>query len=211
SVFLANQNSSLTATENAYVIGATMNLDLGAVALKGELDTFTGDFDANTDATGTQLMFGASMVPSDTFTLGAEIFYATSNDQANEVRYSSLGSGFGGWDAVFDVGTALSNEQLIDYARVYDTFGNAGIMALRVNTGIKAGDAAKLGFSLCYEVPEDDDLSAYDYRMLVAGGLVYNVMDNTSLHFQVQYTINEVEVGSQDDWLDVGTGLFVKF
>ncbi|PLY11900.1 MAG: hypothetical protein C0624_01270, partial [Desulfuromonas sp.] len=33
SVFLANQNSSLTATENAYVIGATMNLDLGAVAL----------------------------------------------------------------------------------------------------------------------------------------------------------------------------------
>jgi len=209
-VFLGNQNSWLDAAEDVYVLGGTLNLDLGAVALSGELDVFTGDAAANTDATGTQMMVAVDLAPSDVLTLGGQVYYADSNDQADEVRYSYLGSGFGGWDPLFDVGTSLSNEQ-IGVGRAYDVFGDAGTVAVRVHTSIKASDAVKLGASVAYTMPEDDDLTTLDSSTMLAGALVYNVMDNTSLQFQAEYFINDDEADVVEDWLQVGTGLFVKF
>jgi len=218
--------------ENVMLVGADMKADFGGVKLAAEIDYFDGDADdaAGVDAYGTQAMVDASLAASDAFTVGGQIFYALGDDE--DQQYTSIGNGFGGWDPIADVGTSLSNEQItfgspfnVASITAYEepTVGltSAGSIGGRLYTSFKAGEDLTFGASAGYFVSEEDKIADVEV-MALAGGLVYKIMENTSLQLQLQYadgTLNETAAtrslgldGDQDfDNFSAGTGLFVKF
>ena len=91
----------------------------------------------------------------------------------------------------------------------------------RPRRSFKAGEDLTFGASAGYFVSEEDKIADVEV-MALAGGLVYKIMENTSLQLQLQYadgTLNETAAtrslgldGDQDfDNFSAGTGLFVKF
>ena len=216
------------ADESVGLIGADMTAALGGVNLMAELDYFFGDANADDDAYGTQFMFDASMALTPAFTLGGQFYYGLGDDK--DVQYTGLGNGFGGWDPVYDVGTSLSNEQMVfgnpfnvasfsDYeSQNTAQFASAGSIGGRLYAGYKANDVLSFGASAGYFTSEEDKQVDVDVVALAAG-VVYKVMANTTLQLQVQYadgTLNETDfIGTNDD-IDfdafrAGTGLFVAF
>lgn len=194
--------------EDVYAFGAAVTAPLGMATLVGEINFFTGDADENTDAMGLQGYFGANLAITDTITIQPLLWYAMAADDG-EQQYVVLGNDFGGWDPVWDVGTSLSNEQ-IDLGRPYDWTGaGAGLLGATVKVFAKVSDDLNLGASVGYLTVEDDSIVDAD-AVAVAFGAVYNVMDNTSLHAQVQWLSATVEDEDGDDF-QAGLGLFVKF
>jgi hypothetical protein len=208
-VFVGSQTKAKDADESVYLIGADVATKLNVVNLKAELDFFTGDATATADAVGTQLFVDASMAASDVITVGGQLYYALSAD-AGEVQYQVIGNDFDGYDPIWDLGTSLSNEQM-PLGRPFDFTGdNAGVIGARVYASMKATDAVKVGASVAYLTPEDDNMTSVDSAMLVAGAVTYAVMANTSLQAQAQYTSVDDTAGTDDNF-DIGVGLFVNF
>ena len=206
--------------QKIYVIGANGKFDLGAVKLEAELDYFTGDYDENTDAIGTQLFVDASSAVSDAFTVGGQIYYALGTDKADEAQAYCLGNEFGGWDSMFILGTGLDNEKAgigrpWDLGDALGYAGNTGIMAVRGYASFKASDDLTLSGSLAYAAPEEDSNTELDSAILVALGLNYQVMANTTLGVQVEYkgiSADETATMPSDPTvLTAGAGLFVNF
>ena len=82
---------------------------------------------------------------------------------------------------------------------------------------MKLGDATTVGASFAYLTNEEDEFIDAT-GMFYSAGLVYQLMENTTLQAQVQYTDAEYEdllgvSGADVDWnsFQAGTGLFVKF
>ncbi len=157
---------------------------------------------------GAQLLLDGSLAASELMTVGAQFYYALAADN-DEVQYQVLGNDFNGWDPIMDVGTDLSNEA-ITYDRPFDFTGDgAGVIGGRLYTKIKASDAVNFGASVAYLTPEDDGKTDIDADLVLAAGLTYAVMANTSLQTQVQYVDTDADASS--DEVTAGVGLFVKF
>lgn len=207
-LFAANQVKRFNAQEDVYVIGAALGFLFDPVDIIAELDFFTGDFDDNTDAMGTQFLLEASMNATQALKVGAQFYYADAADD-DEVQYVNLGNGFNGYDPIMDVGTSLSNE-VIPFGRPFDFSGdNAGVIGGRLFATSKLTDSFNLGASVAFLETEDDDISDVD-AMAFAAGMTYAVMANTSLQAQVQYTDGEANGVDFDD-TEAGIGLFVNF
>ncbi len=194
--------------EDVYAFGASVAAPLGMATLVGEINFFTGDAAEDVDAMGLQGYFGADLAITDTITIQPLIWYAMAADD-DEVQYSWLGNDFNGWDPVWEVGTKLSNEQ-IDLGRPFDWTGTgAGLIGGTLKVFAKVSDALNLGASVGYLTVEDDNIIDADALAIAAGGS-YAIMDNTSLHAQVQY----LSVDGDDvdgDGFQAGVGLFVSF
>jgi len=207
------------AEQEVYLVGVNGTLNLDAIKLMGELDFFTGDADdaAGVDAFGTQLLVDASLALSDTFTLGAQLFYAMGDDE--DQQYVRLGNGFNGWDPIYDVGTNLSNEEIV-FGNPFDFTGqSAGVVGGRLYTNVKLSDSLSLGASAAYVQEEEDKLVEADGYALAAG-LKYAILENTSIQMQLQYEDFDVTEVGQNGAADVdggydafraGTGIFVNF
>ena len=203
SIYVAGQKTHTTG-EDVMVVGVTLDYDLDAVALYGEVDFFMGDATDTVDAAGTNVFLQASMAATETSNVRAQFFFAPGEDE--DMNYSVLGNDFGGWDPLFAIGTGLDNEQ-IGAGRPWLVFGNAGIMAFRVFGDVKASDDLTVSGSLAFMQSEDDDILDDD-AMALAVGCKYAVMANTSLGVQIEY----IDVDSnEDEILQAGTGLFVNF
>jgi hypothetical protein len=201
--------------QEVYLVGVNGTLNLDAIKLFGELDFFTGDANdaAGVDAFGTQGMIDASMAASDTFTVGAQLFYAAGDDE--DKQYVRLGNGFNGWDPIYDVGTSLSNEEIV-FGNPFDFTGkSAGVVAGRLYADIKMSDSLNLGISAAYAQEEEDAIVESD-GYAVAAGLKYAILENTSFQLQLQYEefdVEEVATGDTSDYdaFRAGTGFFVNF
>ena len=207
------------AEQEVYLVGVNGTLNLDAIKLFGEVDFFTGDANdaAGVDAFGTQLLVDASMALSDTFTLGAQLFYALGDDE--DKQYVRLGNGFNGWDPVFDVGTSLSNEEITLTGYPYNVFdftgASAGVVGGRLYTDVKLSDSLNLGASAAYLQEEEDAIVEKDGYALAAG-LKYAIAENTSIQMQLQYEDFDVTVVGSDldggyDAFRAGSGIFVNF
>ena len=241
--FVGNYNDGLNDTcavagddcagEDVTLIGAYVQAMLGPVNFTGEVDFFTGDagyvgdpgLGDSLDAYGTQVWLDGSMAATDAFTIGANIFYGAGDDE--DVQYTYIGSGFGGWDPLADVGTSLSNEQ-ITYDRPFNvaefsvgaegdnlSLGSLGAMGARLYTGFKASEDLNFGASIAYAQEEEDKFAELDY-MLLAAGMVYQILPNTTFQIQLQYLDGNVKIDDDNidedfDAFEAGTGLFVKF
>ena len=101
---------------------------------------------------------------------------------------------------------------------VFDFTGlNAGVVGGRLYANFKLGDATTLGASGAYLTNEEDEFVDAT-GMFLAAGLKYQLMENTTLQAQLQYTdASYDDLGGSDgpdvDWnsFQAGTGLFVKF
>ena len=199
--------------EEVYLLGASASMMLGPVNLFGEFDYFTGDANdaAGVDAFGTQLMLDGSMALSDMITLGGQFYYAAGDDE--DVQYVFLGNGFNGWDPIYDVGTSLSNEEIV-FGRPFDFTGlSAGVVGGRLYGKFKLSDAINLGASASYLSEEEDEFVESDGYQLAAG-LTYGILENTSFQVQLQYEDMDLEVlgvSADYDSFRAGTGIFVKF
>jgi hypothetical protein len=226
-LYLANQNSVLNQDENVYAGIASVNLKLDAINLFAELDYFDGDYNDTVDAFGTQLFLDASMAATDAVKVGAQFYYAMGDDE--DYQYVILGNGFNGWDPVFDVGTSLSNEEVVlgnpfNFSSQFVSLNlgapintSAGVIGGRLYSSFKVSDALTLGASAAYLTVEEDAIVDMDV-VLLAGGLVYTILPNTTFQVQAQYadgsidSILDVNVSDGDfDAVKVGTGLFVTF
>jgi len=225
-VFAGNQTDG--SEESVTLVGVDVTIPLDALKIVAEVDFFDGDSKtANVDAYGTQAMVDASFALSDAFTLGGAVYYGAGDDE--DVQYTGIGNGFGGWDPVMDIGTSLSNEQIsygspFNVASVdgYEGAGfdltSAGSVGGRLYTNFMASDDFTLGASLGYFVSEEDRIADLEV-MTFAGGFVYKLMENTSLQLQVQYvdgTANQTDFSAVNgdvdfDSFSAGSGLFVKF
>jgi hypothetical protein len=220
-----------SANESVYLIGASASTTLGPINFFGEVDFFTGDSFEITevatgdseelDATGTQVFLDGSIAASDAFTVGGQFFYAAGDDE--DIQYTGLGNGFNGWDPVNDVGTSLSNEQidLTDQGLNNNPFDwtnlNAGSISGRLYGNFKASDDLSIGASAAYLTVEEDAIIDADAYVLAAG-MVYSLLENTTFQLQVQYTDGDIDelagLEVREGGFDVfsaGTGLFVKF
>lgn len=225
----AGYNYSTTGTD-LFMLGASGSTNLGPVKLFAEADFFGGDASDTVDAFGTQLFVDASIAASDAFTVGGQVFYALGDDEDKQITF--LGNRFNGWDPMFDVGTSLSNEQITggDAFNIaannsananfnYD-LASAGMTAGRLYTSWNASDALTFGASAAYMTEEDDTVVEVD-AVALAAGMVYKIMENTSIQWQLQYTdgdltaYNSAGVKVVDDEsfssFRAGSGIFVKF
>jgi len=199
--------------QEVYLVGVNGTLNLDAIKLMAELDFFTGDANdaAGLDAFGTQLLVDASLALSDTFTLGAQLFYALGDDE--DKQYVRLGNGFNGWDPIYDVGTNLSNEEIV-FGNPFDFTGqSAGVVGGRLYTNVKLSDSFSLGASAAYVQEEEDAIIESDGYALAAG-LKYAILENTSIQMQLQYEDFDVTVSDVDGGYDAfraGSGIFVNF
>ena len=219
---LAAQNKVANSDEDVYLLGADMHLNLDVVKIIAELNYFTGDADATTDAYGLQGYVDASFGLGEALTLGGQLFYAAGDK--NDTQYIVLGNDFGGWDPINEHGTGLNNEQITpgssnmfgSSSRPYGVFANgAGVMAARIYADTKLGDAMTLGGSVTYLEPDEDSMTSVDSAINTTVGLHYNVMANTSIGAQVEYISIDQDstaaAGAPEDALAAGFGLFVNF
>ena len=229
--FIAAGYSDSNAGADIFMAGVSGSTNLGPVKLFGEFDYFGGDASDTVDAFGTQLFLDASLAASDAVTLGGQVFYALGDDE--DMQITRLGNGFNGWDPIFDVGTSLSNEQ-ITFGNAFNiaannssksalpgfTIASAGMVGGRLYTSWKASDALTFGASAAYLTEEDDSVVEVS-EMALAAGMVYKIMENTSIQWQLQYTDGDVTLydaaGAKlvDDEsfnsFRAGSGIFVNF
>ena len=193
--------------QEIYLIGADTTINLDAVKIVAELDFFTGDSNATTDAFGTQLFVDGSFAASEALTVGGQLYYALGDK--DDDQYTYLGNNFGNWDPLFEHGTGLNNEQ-IGMARPFAFFGkDSGVIAGRIYADAKVGDALKVGGSFAYLEPEEDANVTADSAITLAAGMKYAVMANTSIGALVEYIdIDDVDT---DAYVRAGLGLFVNF
>ena len=218
-VLFAAQNKIANSDEDVYLLGANAVFNLDMVKITAELDYFTGDAAAATDAFGTQLYVDAAFSLSESLTLGGEVFYALGDKE--DTQYSYIGNDFGGWDPINEHGTGLNNEQITPGStgitggstRPFEAFGNnAGVMALRVYADSKLSDSFKLGGSITYLEPEEDAQTTVDSALNYTIGCKYVVMSNTSIGAQVEYIdADQTDSTKADSVLAAGLGLFVNF
>jgi hypothetical protein len=215
-VFVAGQTDYYQSDEEVYVIGASGTFDFGAVKLDAELDFFGGDATDDVDAFGTQLFLDLSGAVSDTFTVGGQMFYAVGDDE--DAQYTGIGTKFGGWDPIYDVGTSLSNEQItlannkgLTGPSPFDFSGkSAGVVGGRLYASVMLGEA-KVGASAAFLEVEEDEFTEAELQAF-ALGVVYPLMENTSFQAQVQFSSIDDDLSDVDgDVTEVGTGLYVKF
>jgi len=220
--------------EQVYVIGIDTVYTMDAFTIKGEFDYFAGDASEDVDAYGTQLFVDVSMAASETFTVGAQGYYALGDDE--DRQYTVLGDDFNSYDPLFDVGTSLSNEA-INVNRPFDlgkalygtgigkeeyTLGGStstGVIGGRLYAQYKASDDLNFGASFAYMTPEEDknmreistgkDLK-FDSAMFYGFGATYALMANTSIQAQVNYIDVDIKAKT-DSALMGGVGLFVNF
>jgi hypothetical protein len=228
--------TGLDAKENdadVTLIGADVTVPFDAFKLVAEVDFFTGDSSevkangSQLDAFGTQFMLDGSFAISDAFTLGGAFYYGQGDDE--DIQYTNIGNGFGGWDPVMDIGSSLSNEQIaygspFNVATIAQYEGDdlsltaAGSVGGRLYTNYKVNDDFTLGATVGYFASEEDKVADLEV-MTLAGGFVYQLMENTSIQWQLQYvsgTANQTDYtavnGDIDfDAFEMGSGLFVKF
>jgi hypothetical protein len=217
---------------NVYLVGVNAMMNFGAFKISAAYDHFDGDHDSSTDAFGDQLMVDGSFAFSEKFTLGGQLFYAKGDDE--DVQYTRLGNGFNGWDPIMDVGTNLSNEQIVfgspfnlaefggGEAGSEFSVASLGSMGGRIYMGFKASDTLKFGASAAYLQEEDDSYVSLDGYALAAG-MVWSLMPNTSFHVQAQYVDGTIsaedsalkeEFGNKDYDIQnvaLGAGLYVNF
>lgn len=207
-IFAAYQSNG--SEEDVYLIGADLTLNLEALTLGAEIDYFDGDASDTIDAMGLQMIVDGAFKLSDAATLGAQFMFAKGADN-DEAQYVGLGNGFNGWDPIADVGTSLSNEQ-ISLGRPFDFTGDAaGVVGGRLYANIKVSDAVSLGASVAYLEPEEDKNTAIDSMTAAAAGITYAVLENTSLQAQVQWEEEDTQFGKDDDAVQAGVGVFVRF
>ncbi|MGW8313910.1 MAG: porin [Desulfuromonadales bacterium] len=214
-----------------YLLGVSGSTDFGPVKVFGEFDYFTGDHDSNTDAFGTQLFLDGSMAVTDALTVGLQGFYALGDN--DDQQYVRLGNGFNGWDPIMDVGTSLSNEEIVlgaafqplaaagftsfDGNPMDFTGASAGVMSPRLYGNFKLSDDMSFGLSGAYLTVEDDSIVDVE-EWAFAAGYVYKFLPNTSFQLQAQYVTGTVSKVDRQNINDVdfnafsaGTGLFVSF
>ncbi len=209
--FVASQNKVSNDGEEVYLIGADVTFNMDAFKILAELDFFTGDATATTDAFGTQLFIDASMAASETMTFGGQIYYAMGDDEDTQFAY--LGNDFNGWDPLFDVGSGLDNGPF-GATRPQEFFNtaagiDAGVIAGRLYGNAKVSDDLKFGASIAYLEPEEDSETTSDSAIVAALGMKYAVMSNTSLGALVEYI--DVDAPDTDSEFGASVGLFVNF
>ena len=206
-VLVAAQNKVLNSDEDVYLIGGEAIFNLDMVKITTELDFFTGDAAAAADAFGTQFYADAAFSASEAVTVGGQLFYALGD--TTDTQYDFLGNDFGGYDPLDALGTGLDNEQ-IGTGRPFTFFGNnSGVIAGRVYALAKLSDALNVGASLAYLEPEEDANTTTDSALVVATGLKYAFLTNTSVGVQLQYV--DKDDAALDAFFAGGVGLFVNF
>jgi hypothetical protein len=164
---------------------------------------------------------------SDALTIGGAFYYGDGDDE--DIQYTNIGNGFGGWDPVADVGTSLSNEQIkffnpfnVGSIKGYEgaeiTFASAGSVGGRLYTSYKPSKDLTLGGTLGYFQSEEDEILDVE-AITFAAGLHYKIMENTSWQMQLEYLdgtfskTNHTAVNGDIDFdsFRAGSGLFVKF
>ncbi len=213
--------------ESVYMVGLDTVYNMDAFTIKGEFNYFAGDASKDVDAFGTQLFLDVAMAASEQFTVGGQFYYALGDDK--DRQYTYLGDDFNGYDPLFDVGTSLSDEQIM-VGRPFDLgtsligvglgvtregsldgAASTGVVGGRLYTNYKASDALNLGASFAYMTPEEDKhFKDFDSASFYAVGATYALMANTSLHAQVEY-IDVDTKAKVDSAILSGVGLFVNF
>ena len=206
-VFGAAQNKVQNADEDVYLAGADVTLNFDVIKILAEVDFFTGDASATSDAFGTQLSVDASLNAGESLTFGGQAWYALGD--TDDTQFAVLGNDFNGYDPLFAVGSGLENGPF-GATRPQEFFGNnSGVMAGRLYTSIKLGDALKLGASVAYLQPEEDANVTADSALVGAFGLKYALMSNTSIGALIEYIdIDDVDT---DAAMGASVGLFVNF
>ncbi len=204
--------------------GANLTWNMDAFKLVGTFDYFGGDHSHTEDAMGTQFMVDGSFGFTEQFTFGGQMFYARGDD--DDVQYTRIGNGFDGWDPIWDIGTDLNNEEIahgspfniaenssVTSVVNYD-LGSAGVIGGRLYGSLKVSDTLTFGTTVGYFEEENDSLAKIHLTTL-AGGLVYELMPNTTFQIQLQYTDGSIDPPDQSkidfDSFEAGSGLFVNF
>jgi len=196
------------------VIGLAADTKLGAVNVKGELNIFDGELDADIDTidfAGTQLYLDANTALSSALTLGGSLFYAQGYD--DKLQLTEL-SDFGSW-LPWEYGYFETNYGLFSGSS-FDPFKlNAGTVSLLVYGAYQASDDLGFKASVQYGMEEEDALAEYDY-MSYNLSAQYMIAKNTQIFAQFNYLdvdVDVVELGSvdTDSAMGIAAGIQANF
>lgn len=200
--------------EQVYLIGANYKAKYDSgIKVNAEVNFFTGDASATTDAEGLTAFVDASMAASETVTVGGALYYAAGNDDT-DTAYTMIGRKFGTWDA-FTRGPFADESYLVD-VRPFDYMGaEAGVMALQVYADAKVSDALSVGGSLAYAEPDEDTVTTADSKVIISLYSTYALLDNVAWYNGLQYVDTDLDstaaATATDSQLSVATGLNVSF
>lgn len=178
------------------------NANIGAVALKAEVDFFFGDAAPNVDYEGTNIFIDASMALNDMLTAGLSFVYGQGNDDAGDTQLNTIHSA-GAAFSLFDYGGALNQ------GFVWGYFGGAqGVFELDPEAG-SVGFMARLDasftetltgyFRIGYAEPDEDDVTPLDNAFILIGSIDYAWMPNVVLSGGAGYVKPDMDVSGVND------------
>ncbi|PLX88840.1 MAG: hypothetical protein C0618_03425 [Desulfuromonas sp.] len=185
--------------------GVALSTNLDAVALKGELNVFSGEDAAGGDQEGMELYLDASAGVSENVVLGGMFLYAADSDDTQITRLG--GTGFGGWSPQTYGYNTTDFSVDVD---VFDPAGaSAGVMALSVYTDVKVNEDLGLMGSVMFLQAADDDKADGDMMSLNASAK-YELMANTAV--TASLNVMDGDLGGADATVTQAiTGLYVNF
>jgi len=193
--------------DNLLGVGVSLNANLGAVAIKGELDYLSGENAAGADEKGLNLYVDASAAISETVTVGGILLYGQAQDGTDE-QVVGMNRAFGDWRPLSYGYETVEFTQEINPFDISDG-GDAGMQAVSIYADFKASDALGLKFAAAYAQPDDEDQTTIDDATTLNASLKYAVMANTSFTTHVNYQM--ISDTADKDNLQVISGLKVKF
>lgn len=197
-------DKGLMNNDELYALGLSFNTDLGAFAVKGELNLFDGENAGGGDEEGLQLYLDASTSASDTLTVGGMFLYAQAQDSSDQITRVA-GTGFGG----FAPQTYGFFHTDFEYFDIFDPSGaDQGVVAAQLYSNVALSDDLDGRFAAMFYTVEDD--FAFDADGIVLNANVsYALMANTKLNAGVNY--RTMDAGADSDLLQLATGLYVSF
>lgn len=183
--------------------GVFFNTSFGAVAVKGEIDLYSGEASTTNDYEGLNAFADAKFTASEQVSLGLAIYYADGNNSATKNQVSSV-SGTGGSFTTFDYMGALAyDEGCYNWGTTlmqdgFDLSGaDSGIIALKGYASFKASDAVTLHGVLGYATPEQN--VTLDSKTYAIGSIDYAWMPNVTVSFGAAYIAPDYSDTTNDD------------
>jgi outer membrane lipoprotein-sorting protein len=192
----------------ANVIGVYGSMNLGKLALWGEVDMFSGDDGGNIDYVGTNVTIAGEMPINEKIKAGFNVHYAPGTDADDEEQITNLTDDaayipfdFGPFQWIEGIDADPHNVEANSGETSFDVYGSFGVMQDLTLYGL-------VGYILPSEEDPDGDGNYIESQMILTVAGTYYILPGTS--FSLQYTNVSRSVGGNysDDPAQRIMGLF---
>lgn len=186
--FAATVNDQSPVDDSPMMYGVHGKVELGMVALEGELAFAGGDNGSGIDYMGTQCYLQGDVNLTDAFSMGAELLYALGTDDPAEQQYTRF-SHFGGFTLMADNTPFNGDWTYSKKNKPFDPTGDsAGVQGITLYGKFNVMKGLSLGGKVAYLTPEEDSATTTDDITSFNVWASYMLATNTELALAYLYS-----------------------